>query len=107
MHLSRTFSLSFLTCKTELAGLLPELREEVGTGSPRHEGQAEQGSGGPGGWEGTGPASGERERAQDSKMVGVEDAGPAGRPGTGAGPYLLDCGGLAAPQGRPQQATDL
>ena len=49
MRLSRIFSLSFLTCKTELASLPPEFREEAGTGSPRHEGGAGQGSGGPGG----------------------------------------------------------
>lgn len=76
-------------------------RAEGHTGSPHHGGLAGRDSGGPGWWQGTRPAVGEREWVEASRVVGVEDGGPAGRVGPGAGLQ-----GLPTPNADLDTATD-
>lgn len=66
--------------------------------TPRRPGK--RASGGPGWWQGPRPATGEREWVEASRVLGVEDGGPAGRVGTGAGLQ-----GLPAPNADLDTAT--
>lgn len=84
----------------ELTSLPLSHRAEGHTGSLHHGGLAGRDSGGPGWWQGTRPAIGEREWVEASRVVGVEDGGPAGRVGTGAGLQ-----GLPAPNADLDTAT--